>query len=125
MFGALSGDEDVDLTGWVEDEGRQKRLRLEDPIVVRVDEGDGAQPIKIESLLIRRLKAGELDLLASKSAEREPLAAMRGLIRKIIVDPHNTILDKHLAEMDAADFLRAVKVVEGFLPLSRKTGGAA
>jgi len=116
--------EDVNLDDYLEDiPGGQKMLRLEYPFSVQKKENGGPmQDVQVDALTFRRLKAGDLDILA-KSTETTVMKDMRALIA-VMTDTLEPHIQKHL---DADDFFRALVTVTGFFPKpkSHQTGATS
>jgi hypothetical protein len=105
----------IDLENWVEDQADgSKRVTLEYPTEIKVNTGKGQTVERVESLVLRRPKGRELDIL--ERAGSAGVSACRKFAASMIVEPEG-LAERHVGDLDAVDSLRVVSVALSFLPL--------
>lgn len=112
------------LDGWVEDiDGGKRVLRLEYPVEIKIGAaGKKAEPVEIIELVFRRPKASILD----KANNRDRVKAAREMIASVVEAPVEGVVlqERHIGDLDMADFTRASLVLGRFFPKPPATGSS-
>jgi|GEM_PF-2998039 len=117
MFEGDFKPEDIDLDGYVED-GKfgRKILRLDYPILVKVQDGNGRREETIEHIEFRRPVGRDLDLIEKIDSVAVSRKFMSGLVYG-----DERVTERTFEQMDADDYFRSMAVCFGFfLKRSRK-----